>query len=139
MISDSCSWLAKFNTKSFIFLRSMSKHNETGIKGEQIAGIFLLNKGYLTLDTNWRHGKWEIDLVTRHNDTIVFVEVKTRSSYRFGYPEEFVTPKKKQFLKQAAEAYLFKNPCDTARFDVVSILLVNGVAKEILHFENAFY
>jgi putative endonuclease len=117
----------------------MSKHNETGIKGEQIAEIFLLKKGYLTLNTNWRYGKWEIDLVTRHQDTVVFIEVKTRNSYKFGYPEEFVTRKKQQFLKQAAGAYLTLNPCETARFDVISILLFNGIAKEIQHFENAFY
>lgn len=117
----------------------MSKHTETGIKGEQIAEIFLLKKGYLTLNNNWRYGKWEIDLVARHDDTIVFIEVKTRRSYRYGFPEEFVTPKKQQFLKQAAEAYIAQHPCNTIRFDVVSILLVNGEAKEIQHFENAFY
>ncbi len=88
----------------------MSKHNETGIKGEQIAGIFLLNKGYSILFTNWRHGKKEVDIIAQKDEFLIFIEVKTRTNFNFGFPEESVNTKKKNFLRAAAEAFLELNP-----------------------------
>lgn len=118
----------------------MAKHNETGINGEQIAENFLLKKGYRILEKNRRFGRKEIDLIALKDDIIVFVEVKTRSSSRFGYPEEFVTAKKQQFLKEAATTFLYDNTqYQRLQFDIISIILSGGTVKEILHFEDAFY
>lgn len=118
----------------------MSKHNETGIKGEQIAVNFLIKKGYNILFTNWRHGKKEVDIIASTHDILVFVEVKTRSNFDFGYPEEAVTVKKQQFLQTAAEAFLeINNNYSNIRFDIISILLHHGSVKEIIHYEDAFY
>jgi putative endonuclease len=119
----------------------MAKHNETGTKGEQIAEIFLLNRKYEIIARNWRFGKKEVDCIVRKNDAIVFVEVKTRSSTAFGFPEEYVTPQKQQYLKAAAAAWIEANPIPDGyvRFDVISILLQNGAVYEIRHFEEAFY
>jgi len=119
----------------------MAKHNETGTKGEQIAENFLLNLKYEIIARNWRFGKKEVDCIVRKNDAIVFVEVKTRSSVAFGFPEEFVTPQKQQYLKDAAAAWLDANPISEGylRFDVISIHLSNGILHEIRHFEDAFY
>ncbi|OJW81844.1 MAG: hypothetical protein BGO69_15205 [Bacteroidetes bacterium 46-16] len=118
----------------------MAKHNETGIKGEQIAENFLLKKGYRILHCNWRFGRKEVDIIAEKDKVLVFVEVKTRSSYHFGYPEEAVNLKKQGFLKLAAEAFLETEPSYTyARFDTISILLERGSPTEVLHFEDAFY
>ena len=58
----------------------MARHNDTGNWGEDSAREYLITKGYTILDTNVRFGKNELDIVARHNDRIVFVEVKTRST-----------------------------------------------------------
>jgi putative endonuclease len=69
-----------------------------GIEGEEIARKHLLKKGYEILDINWRFKKLEIDIISKQADTIVFVEVKTRSNDVFGDPEVFVTKKKQKFF-----------------------------------------
>ncbi|HXS37971.1 MAG TPA: YraN family protein [Flavipsychrobacter sp.] len=118
----------------------MSKHNETGIKGEEIAGNFLLKNGYAILQRNWCFGKKEVDIIAKKGDILIFIEVKTRSNFDFGFPEEAVTAKKQSFLKIAAEAYIEANPeHNTIRFDIISVLLDRGNIKEILHFEDAFF
>jgi len=118
----------------------MSKHNETGINGENIAANFLLNNGYTILHRNWCHGKKEIDVIALKGDLLVFIEIKTRTSFDFGFPEEAVTLKKQSYLKTAAEAFLENNTQFLKiRFDIVSVLLEKGAIKEILHFEDAFY
>ncbi len=118
----------------------MSKHNETGINGENIAANFLLNNGYTILHRNWCHGKKEIDAIAQKEGLLVFIEIKTRTSFDFGFPEEAVTLKKQNYLKVAAEAFLGNNPQFLKiRFDIISVLLEKGTVKEIVHFEEAFY
>lgn len=118
----------------------MAKHNETGLKGEQIAENFLLNKGYAILHRNWRFEKKEVDIIAVKGDLLVFTEVKTRKNYYFGFPEEFVDHKKQGFMKTAAEAFTLDNPgYTTIRFDIISIQMDNQQVKEIVHFEDAFY
>lgn len=118
----------------------MFKHKETGIKGEQIAVNFLINNNYAILFRNWRFGKKEVDIIAHKDNTLVFVEVKTRSHFDFGFPEEAVNTQKQSFLKLAAEAFIDSNPQYTLlRFDIISILLDAGNVKEILHFEDAFF
>lgn len=118
----------------------MAKHNETGIKGEQIAENFLIKKGYTILQRNWCFEKKEIDLIALKDDLLVFVEVKTRNRYDFGYPEEAVGPRKQGYLKIAAEAFMDNNKeYVKARFDVISIWFDKDEVKEILHVEDAFY
>lgn len=118
----------------------MAKHNETGIKGEEIAENFLQTKGYKILHRNWRSGKKEVDIVAHINDLLVFVEVKTRSEVYFGYPEDAVDEKKQDFLKTAAEEYMYQNPEHTQiRFDIISIITKKGQLEEIVHWEDAFF
>lgn len=118
----------------------MSKHNELGRNGEILARQFLEQKGHSILEVNFRHGHKEIDVISTLQDLLVFTEIKTRSQYYFGYPEESVTLAKQKLLKAAADAYLEQHPqfCDI-RFDVVSILLQDNEIKELLHFEDAFF
>ena len=118
----------------------MSKHNETGVKGEQIAEKYLLERGHRLLHRNWCHGKKEVDLITERNDMLVFTEVKTRSRMDYGFPEEAVNYKKQAYLKTAAEAFLEKNPGYVKiQFDIISIYIERNTVKQIMHFEDAFY
>lgn len=118
----------------------MSKHNETGAKGEQIAVNFLQEKGYTILHTNWRFGKKEIDIIALVNNLLIFIEVKTRRNFDFGFPEEAITKSKEQYLKTAAEGFLEAFPLyQKSRFDIVSVILDGSDLIEIKHFEDAFF
>jgi putative endonuclease len=94
-----------------------------GVEGEKIAKKHLLEKGYIILQENWRFKKYEVDIIAKKNDQIIFVEVKTRSSAEFGDPELFVTKQKQRFLIAAANEYLVSNNIDLeCRFDIISVL-----------------
>ena len=66
----------------------------------------LQERGYVVLARNWRHGHGELDIVAQRDETIVFVEVRTRRSHAFGAPEETIRPRKQAKLIETAEAYL---------------------------------
>ena len=118
----------------------MSKHNETGLKGEQEAVKFLAGKGYTILHKNWGFEKKEIDIIAQKDDCLVFVEVKTRHDYEHGFPEEFVNKRKQGHIKNAALEYLHRFPSSLQlQFDVIAILMQNQAVREIVHFEDAFY
>jgi len=111
----------------------------TGIKGEQIAQNFLLGLGYKIVHCNWRYKRLEVDIIAETENLVVFVEVKTRSSNRFGEPEEFVSARKQAFLIDAAHHYLLENNLDCeARFDVVAITLTNNNVT-VKHLPGAFF
>ena len=94
----------------------------------------------MILEVNYRFEHKEIDLISLCGDILVFTEIKARSSYAFGFPEEAVTLRKQNQLKQAAEHYCLLHPeYKMMRFDVVSILMDGLKAADILHFEDAFY
>lgn len=100
----------------------MAEHNELGKSGEMLAARFLEGKGYAIICQNWRYKHYEIDIIATRGKKIHFVEVKTRSSDFYGYPEESVTKKKFRFLKNAADEYLFLNPGHKwIQYDIVSI------------------
>lgn len=118
----------------------LNHHQELGRNGEQAAKLFLEGKGHILLECNYRFEHKEIDIISLCDDILVFTEIKTRSHYRQGYPEEAVHMQKQQLLKQAAEYYCFLYPqYEKLRFDVISILMKGGRVKELLHFEDAFY
>lgn len=116
----------------------MAHHNDIGSQGEKIAAKYLTSKGYTILSCNWRYKKLEIDLIARKNNFLVLVEVKTRSAEIWGLPEEAVSAKKQEQMRQAAEIYLEQNNSDDEiRFDVVSIIMLPGQTKVNL-IEDAF-
>ena len=101
---------------------------EIGNLGEDLAIKFLKKKNYLILIQNYYIKGGEIDIVAQDlkNMEIVFVEVKTRTSNEYGWPEEAVTPTKKQHLIRAGEKYLKENKYDFSqdyRFDIISVEL----------------
>ena len=117
----------------------MARHNQTGIRGEQIARNFLEKKNYKILETNWRHKREEVDIIAKDDDELIIVEVKTRSTDYFGNPEEAVDEAKQNRLIDAAEAYLEQTDLDMeVRYDIISIILKNN-HPEIRHIQDAFY
>ncbi|MBU8711442.1 MULTISPECIES: YraN family protein [Brevibacillus] len=117
-----------------------------GQKGEQLAMRYLAQKGYRIVEQNTRTKQGEIDLIVQDDKTLVFVEVRTRSSLTFGTAAESVTWKKKQKLRQLAMAYIQaqQQPIASFRFDVVAIFHPGGNDRSepsepvIEHFMNAF-
>lgn len=117
----------------------MAEHNETGKSGEDYAYEYLIKKGFDILDRNWRHKKDEVDMIAVHNNCLVIIEVKTRSTLYFGEPQIFVDKKKQAFMVRAANAYILKNDIHIeTRFDIVSVVL-SGDRVSIKHIEDAFY
>jgi putative endonuclease len=81
------------------------KNRDVGILGEKIALDFLRQNGYRIIETNYRCSEGEIDIIARLEETLVFVEVRTRKSRRYGSPEESITPLKKKRLIAVADHY----------------------------------
>lgn len=109
-----------------------------GNKGERNAAKYLKNKGYNVILCNFRTRYGEIDIIAKDKGTLVFVEVKLRSSKNFGRGIEAVTPHKVEKIHQVAMKYIQSNYQSEpeCRFDVIEI--VNSNQMEILHIENAF-
>ncbi len=111
---------------------------ELGKGGEEMAAAFLKEKGYKILETNFRKRVGEVDLIaTDPKKQYVFVEVKTRRSSAYGYPEEAVNPRKlrKMFVTGQLWLALHKIKTDNFRLDVIAIEMEHGDAH-ITHFEN---
>lgn len=118
----------------------MAAHNDIGLRGEQLARTYLEEKGYRIIVANWRHGRGEIDLIANFQETLIFVEVKTRSSSAFGQPDEFVGPKKEQMLAQAAGVYMEQVRYQgEIRFDIIAVLLPPKGNPSIRHIQDAFF
>jgi putative endonuclease len=117
----------------------MAEHNELGKKGEEIALQHLIKNQYTILETNWRFGKDEIDIIAKLNEILVIVEVKTRSSNYLIEPELAVTKKKQRFLIRAANAYIDKKDLELeTQFDIISIVVFPD-RNELQHIDDAFY
>lgn len=110
-----------------------------GKRGEAMAEIELRQKGYKILERNYRHGKSEIDLIATGEGLMIFIEVKTRSSSSFGYPEEFVSENQQQAIIRAANHYVEESGWKgDIRFDIVAIV-VKQTTMQIEHLKDAFY
>ncbi len=105
----------------------MALHNELGRTGEQLAAEYLSRLGYDILYRNWRHFRYEIDVVATKEQVLHFIEVKTRQTTTFGLPEEDISRKKMHSLIQAAEAFVSKHPnWKRIQFDVLSVSLTDN-------------
>lgn len=112
---------------------------DKGDRGEERAAAFLEAQGYRILERNYRCPLGEVDLIARDGATVVFVEVKTRSSSRFGSPQAAVGPGKQKRMTAVALFYLKGRGWLTApaRFDVAAVSLVDG-REAVTLYRNAF-
>ncbi len=99
----------------------------TGNYGERVAAAFLRRHGYKVLTRNYKTDSGEIDLVCRHDDILVFVEVKTRA-HKVVRPAEAIDARKEEALRNTARRYLSLLDRDdiTWRFDAVEVQLTTG-------------
>lgn len=106
-----------------------------GAAGEDLSAAWYEERGYQVLARNWRCRQGELDLVLRFGSTVVFCEVKTRSSLAFGSPLEAVTPVKQQRIRRLAAAWLHESAghASDIRFDVAAVL--DGTVEVV---QNAF-
>ena len=106
-----------------------------GNAGEQAACDFLAAKGWKIIGRNVRMGRNEIDIIAEKKKTVVFIEVKRRSSTAYGQPAEAVNAEKQRRIVQAAALYIESNGLENAniRFDIIEVL-----PGEIRHIKGAF-
>ncbi|NLS44397.1 MAG: YraN family protein [Firmicutes bacterium] len=119
----------------------MTLHNrEIGLYGENIAAEYLKISGLSILCRNYRSRCGEIDLIAKDGDTIVFVEVKTRRSLKFGEATEQITGVKQRKIMAVANEYLSKTGClgYNGRFDVLAVRVLPGGGIKIKWIKSAF-
>lgn len=110
----------------------MELRKKMGNTGEEIALTHLIENGYRLVQRNFTCKAGEIDLIVQKDDSLVFVEVRSRSGTEYGEPSETVNRKKQDKIRKTAKYYLYCNPhlehyyC---RFDVISIVWQNGKTK----------
>lgn len=119
----------------------MIKKRDFGNTGEAYVATYLVNQGYTILERNWTTGHKEIDLIVMKEGTLVFVEVKTRRSTTYGYPETAVNKRKVSTLLAAATIYLEEHELqyNHLRFDIVALLITNGTVEDFHHIQDAFH
>ena len=113
---------------------------ELGRRGEEFAVLFLENNGYSILERNFRSKTGEIDIIAKKNKEYIFVEVKTRTSKRYGRPIEAVNKNKMKHIINTSKYYVLKNNLQNlfVRYDIIEIYLI-GNKILINHIKNVFY
>jgi putative endonuclease len=94
-----------------------------GQRGEELAADRLQAEGYLIVARNWRCSRGEIDIIAKDGETLVFLEVKTRRSGRYGTPAEAVDTRKQEKVRQLARTFMYeeRKTAPQYRFDVVTV------------------
>ena len=129
-------WLGSKNDR---LINGESRSRQVGIFGQKLAADFLRQKKYQIEAENFRAREGEIDIIAAKDGQLVFVEVKTRLSNRFGLPEEAVSESKLEKMRQTALKYLELKQLnhDNYRFDIVAIEIDKAQKKAIIrHYKN---
>jgi putative endonuclease len=118
----------------------MENKTTFGRHGEDLAAEFLLKEGYEILERNWHFKHNEVDILAKDHDTLVVIEVKTRSGNSYGEPYTAVDFRKQRFLIYAAERYIYAQNLDLeVRFDIVSIIIDRRGNITLEHVKEAFH
>ena len=130
-------WLRRWNNAMIGFWRAKKP---PGRRGEDLATRYLRRAGYRILERNVRLRRYEVDIIARDGDTIVFVEVRSRISADPVPPEDSVGHTKQAHLIAAARIYQMLHPDPEAyyRFDVVAVILPEKGRPEITLYKDAF-
>lgn len=113
--------------------------NPTAVLGEDAACSYLTRKGYRILERNFRKGYGEIDIIAIIDEILVFIEVKTRTSYSYGTPFEAISKKKLDKLINGAKYYkysLHPDLPDDLRIDAIGVVVSKNKVVDIEHLEN---
>lgn len=112
---------------------------QTGTLGENIAIRYLKKNAYHIVQRNWTSRWAEIDIIALHNNTLIFVEVKTRRGVSFGTPEDLYTSFKQNTFSRAIQQYIHQQKLtETAaiRIDLIVIVILNGTQYRLKHYKN---
>lgn len=117
----------------------MALHIELGKRGEALAKDYMQQQGFTILHSNWKYDCYEIDLIATKAGKLHFVEVKTRKSSAFGFPEESVNKKKFTRLQKAAAQFLYKHPqWRIVQYDILSILIDSRDKAAYFYIEDVY-
>ena len=117
----------------------MALHNTRGKEGEEMAAKYLSGHGFEIMVRNWKCSYYEIDVIATKMGILHFIEVKTRHSLTFGFPEEGVSRKKFNNIKKAAAYFVSKYQWKARiQFDILSILCTKGKPAEFLFIEDVY-
>src|SRR3989344_5204570 len=115
----------------------MALHNTIGKEGEELARKYLENKGYSIVVQNYRTKRAEIDIIAKHKNTLIFVEVRTKHHEQYGSPEETIDYKKRMRLQRNAAAYIHRTKYrGPYRIDAVCMIIGGNGLERISHYEN---
>lgn len=114
--------------------------HELGLLGEETAQNYLEKEKFRIIEKGFRLYRGEIDLIAYDQETLVFVEVKTRGPGALGLPEESVNIRKQSQIRKIAEGYLALNDIDDVecRFDVISLVFDEKGDYSLIHYKDAF-
>ena len=117
----------------------MAQHIETGKTGECLAAEWLVRNGFTVIRRNWRHHRYEVDIIAGRMAILHFIEVKTRRSVIFGNPEESVSKKKLEHVMEGAAGWLHQWPAyRRVQYDVLAITMQKNKTPEIVLFEDVY-
>ena len=115
-------------------------NKDTGFLGENLTAEYLTSNGFEILHRNWRYKHLEIDIIASKQGILHIIEVKTRSAIQFGYPEQAISAKKMQSLKNAAAHYQYQYPFwKYLQFNVAAIFLNDLMQWELLLIEDVYF
>lgn len=114
----------------------MTTRATLGAKGETLAAEYLERQGFVILERNARLQHKEIDIIARDGRTVVFVEVKTRSSDAYGVAEESITKSKLRHLETALHWYSQAHNLTNVRIDAIAITATTAGKAKLRHFKN---
>jgi putative endonuclease len=118
---------------------TMAQHINTGKTGEGLAAEWLVRNGFTIIRCNWRHHRYEVDIIAGRKAVLHFIEVKTRRSLAFGNPEESVSRKKLGHVMEGAAGWLHRWPVyRRVQYDVLAITLQKSTSPEFVLFEDVY-
>lgn len=117
----------------------MLSKEEVGSGGEKLAAQWLTQKGFTIVNRNFRHLRYEVDIIAGRNAVLHFIEVKCRRSASYGHPEESVSRKKLEHVLQAGAGWLLQWPrYHRVQYDVLAITLQKQAPPEYVLFEDVY-
>lgn len=116
----------------------MTEQQRIGNAGESSAQDYLMEQGYTIIETNWHFGHLEVDIIALKEETLVFVEVKTRASSLISSPQQAVNQQKQRNIIRAANVYVLKHEYPyEVRFDIISVIH-NKQGDKLEHIPDAY-
>ncbi|WP_207510314.1 YraN family protein [Longitalea luteola] len=115
------------------------QHHDTGKKGEDMAVTYLQQLNFTILHRNWRHARYEIDVIAARDNILHIIEVKTRTNLLFGHPEESISKKKINYMLKCARAYMYLNPqWREVQYNILSITLLPNQPPDYFFIEDVY-